>query len=56
MSAIYVETELFDRVAVAIAALEPCPFAGRVTKDQIKMALASAADVWPVSIAADGDY
>lgn len=51
--AIYVENELFDRVAKVIAAIEPCPFAGEVTADQIKIALADAADIWPVSIAAD---
>jgi hypothetical protein len=51
--AIYVENELFDRVAEAIVALEPCPFAGKVTVDQIKLALADAADIWPVSIAAE---
>ena len=53
MPAIYVESELFDHVANVIATLEPCPFAGKVTIDQIKMALGDAADIWPVSIAAD---
>lgn len=51
--AIYVENELFDHVAKVIAALEPCPFAGKVTADQIKIALADATDIWPASIAAD---
>ena len=53
MPAIYVENALFDHVANVITTLEPCPFAGRVIKDQIKMALADAADVWPVSILPD---
>jgi hypothetical protein len=53
MAAIYVENKLFDHVVNVIATLEPCPFAGKVTIDQIKLALADATDVWPVSIAAD---
>jgi hypothetical protein len=33
--ALYIETEVFNRVARVIANLEPCPFAGTVTVDQV---------------------
>lgn len=48
--AIYVENGLLDGVAEAIASLEPCPFAGKVTADQIKIVLGEVGDVWPGSI------
>jgi hypothetical protein len=47
---IYVETEVYNRIAKALAAIEPCPFAGRVTPDQIKIVLGEVADVWPMAI------
>ena len=53
--AIYVDTELYNRAAKAIAALEPCPFAGVVTVDQIKIVLGEVADIWPAAIADDDD-
>jgi len=37
--AIYFENESFNGAARAIAALKPCPFAGVVTVDQVKIAL-----------------
>ena len=36
----------------AIADLEPCPYAGRLTAEQVLIALCETADVWPLSIAA----
>jgi len=50
---IYVETELVGRFADVIAALKPCSFTGKVTADQIKIALGEHLDIWPASIAAD---
>ena len=50
--AIVVETKLYNRVAEMIAALKSCPFAGRVTADQVKIALGEL-DIWPASIADD---
>jgi hypothetical protein len=49
--ALYIETELFNRVAEVIARLEPCPMAGRVTVDQVKITLGGVGDMWPASIA-----
>ena len=49
--ATFIENGLFDRAAAKIAALKPCPFAGKVTADQIKLALGEWLDIWPASIA-----
>jgi hypothetical protein len=46
------DTSLF-RAADAIASLAPCPFAGRVTRDQVLTALGEFGDIWPESIRAD---
>lgn len=48
--AIYFRTEKLNRAAETIAALQPCPFAGVVTADQVKIALGELLDVWPKSI------
>jgi hypothetical protein len=48
--AVYIENELFDRIASTIVALEPCEFVGRVTVDQIKIVLGEVGDIWPESI------
>jgi hypothetical protein len=37
--ATFIANGLLDRAAAKIAALEPCPFAGVVTADQVKLAL-----------------
>jgi predicted amidohydrolase len=47
----YIKTKLFNRAAAKIAALKPCPFAGVVTVDQVKLALGECLDIWPESIA-----
>ncbi len=52
--AFYVENETYNRLALAIAALEPCPFAGKVTDDQVKVTLSEHLDIWPASIACPG--
>ena len=36
-----------------LAHLEPCPFRGEVTEDQIKIALGEVGDVWPNNIRGD---
>ena len=35
------------------AALQPCPFLGVVTADQVKIALGECLDIWPDLIAPD---
>ncbi|QDM32698.1 hypothetical protein FNL55_16080 [Tardiphaga sp. vice352] len=52
MTDVYIGTARFERIAEAIAALEPCPFFGVLTADQIMMALAEN-DVLPEIIRAD---
>ena len=49
--AIFAENALLDKACRAIAALKPCPFAGKVTADQVKLALGEMLDIWPKSIA-----
>jgi len=44
-------TELLNATVRTLAELKPCPFAGRVTEDQIKLALCDGLDIWPASIA-----
>jgi hypothetical protein len=51
--AIIVESGKINRFAEIVAALEPCPFAGKVTADQVKIALGELLDIWPASIADD---
>jgi hypothetical protein len=46
----YLPTEEFHKLAEAIAALEPCPMDGRVTANQIKIALGAFGDIWPMAI------
>ena len=52
MSDIYLDTERFNHIAEKIAALTPCAFAGRVTADQVKVALGEQGDIWPECIRA----
>ena len=47
----YVESVYYARVAKALAELEPCPFTGVVTVDQVKIALGEWLNIWPASIA-----
>jgi hypothetical protein len=48
--AIIVQSRVFNRSAEKLAALKPCPFAGRVTADQVKIAPGELLDIWPPSI------
>ncbi len=50
---IYLETSRLNQMAEAIAALEPCPFTGKVTADQVKLVLGERGNVWPLSILPD---
>jgi hypothetical protein len=50
---IYLQHDRYTRLAAALANLEPCPFAGRITEDQIKTVLGEAGDIWPVEIRGD---
>lgn len=53
LMATYIENELYDRAASALAELKPCELAGRVTVDQIKIVLGEIGDIWPTSIEND---
>ena len=55
MAEIYIATARENRIAEAIAALEPCPFHGRITTDQIKIVLGEVGNIWPASIRCDAD-
>lgn len=50
---IIVDTIAFRAAAEAIANLRPCLMEGRVTADQVKVALAERLNLWPASIYAD---
>lgn len=50
---VYIENARLNQMAKAIAALEPCPFTGRVTADQIKVVLGEKGNIWPASILPD---
>jgi len=50
--AMFIGKEFYDTAAVKFAAaLKPCPFAGDITPDQVKIALGEFLDIWPASIA-----
>ena len=42
---------LYEHAMRTVADLKPCPFAGVVTADQVKLALGELLDIWPDSIA-----
>lgn len=46
-------TPLARSTADAIAALRPCPFAGKITPDQILTVLGEVGNIWPTAILAD---
>ena len=50
---IYFETAALNRFAKTVVELKPCPFEGRVTAEQVKVALGEFLDAWPASIADD---
>lgn len=47
---IFLDYDRYSRLASALADLQPCPFAGCITQDQIKYVLGEAGDIWPVEI------
>jgi hypothetical protein len=49
----FVPMENITRAAQKIADLDPCPFAGRLTPDQIIAALGEFGDIWPDNIRPD---
>ena len=49
----YAEAELFDRIAIAATRAEPCAVTGAIGPDEIKIALAEHADIWPASVLND---
>ena len=55
MAEIYIATARENHIAEAIAALEPCPFHGRITTDQVKIVLGEVGNIWPASIRCDAD-
>jgi hypothetical protein len=48
--AIYLSDETFEALAAEIVALRPCAFAGRVTADQVKIALGEFGNMWPAAV------
>jgi hypothetical protein len=46
----YIPKEQLIAAAEAIAALEPCPFAGAITRDQVLMAMGEHGDIWLASL------
>jgi hypothetical protein len=51
--ATYYEKKLYDRAMQTIATLKPCPYAGVVTADQVKLVLGEMLDIWPDSIGSE---
>ena len=50
MKEIYLPDQAFHTLAEKIANLEPCPFAGRLTADQVKIVLSESDEIWPEGI------
>lgn len=50
LRALPLRTHRLEVLADHLARLDPCPFTGHVTEDQIKVALGEVGDVWPNSI------
>jgi hypothetical protein len=55
MTEIYLDDERHGRLVDNLLNVQPCPFAGRVTADQITLALGEAGDIWPLSSRDDDD-
>ncbi len=53
--AIIIGTEKYRAGVQKIEELKPCPFAGKVTADQIKIALGEWLDIWPEFMAPKSD-
>ena len=53
MTEIYIDDQSFEELAIRLAAITPCPFAGYVTANQMKIALGEHGGVWPASIKGD---
>lgn len=49
---IYLKNDQYDRMVAALTAIRPCPFEGKVTADQIKLALGEHGGIWPKRIEA----
>lgn len=46
-------TDDWQKLVTELANIKPCPFAGRVTEDQIKIVLGEHGNIWPRSIEDD---
>lgn len=53
MTDIYLDDERYTKLVTALLNMQPCPFAGVVTADQIKLALGLRGDIWPMAIRGD---
>lgn len=51
----YFKTKSYNSAMEVVASLKPCTFAGKVTADQVKIALGEHLDIWPASIADDDE-
>lgn len=49
----YLAKSDYDALVDALANLEPCPMEGRVTRDQVMMALGMHGEIWPMAILPD---
>jgi hypothetical protein len=49
----FIPTELFERIAEAATRATPCAMNGKITANEIKIAIGEFANVWPESIRAD---
>jgi hypothetical protein len=56
MAEIYIATARENRIAEALAVLEPCPVHGRITTDQVKIVLGEVGNIWPETIRGDADH
>jgi hypothetical protein len=50
---IYIDDNGYAALVAVLANLEPCPVEGRITEDQVKLALGEHGNVWPVAILSD---
>lgn len=47
---VYLDQSRFDALIDALLNVESCPGTGKVTRDQIVIALGEAGNIWPLSI------
>lgn len=48
--ATYIPNDRLEALARALTQIEPCAVTGRITENEIKIALGEHGDIWPASI------